>query len=121
MEKRYVSRVGVLPNILVLGLLAYPIWSETPECVQVYVAIGILFGVHVTEAYLIGTKIRGWVNLLLYRLYDLKSILGIYVTYLLLGVSAATTLVGVMLSAALWYSGTRYLDDGLRFRFSPFP
>jgi len=110
-----------LPNILVLGLLAYPIWSETPEYVQMYVAIGILFGAHVTEAYLIGAKIRGWVNLLLYRLYGLKSILGIYVTYLLLGVSSATTLVGVLFSAALWYGGTKYLDMDLRFRFSSFP
>lgn len=110
-----------MPNILVLGLLAYPIWSETPEYVQMYVAIGILFGAHVTEAYLIGAKIRGWVNLLLYRLYGLKSILGIYVTYLLLGVSSATTLVGVLFSAALWYGGTKYLDMDLRFRFSSFP
>src|SRR6266568_4112797 len=101
-EKLFVSRVAVLPNVLVIVLPYSSDLQNVPQIMLAWLIVDIFVGILMLPLYVSRIRIPTLVYGFVYMLYSMKTVLGIYLGALL-DVGAFGTVLGVLLSVGLWY------------------
>ena len=112
-EKYYVPRIGILPNLFVVLVSLVPKWDTLPSAIQYWLIIGVIFGVIGILAYMKVIPpifVHKIFYSLSYLLYSLKTILGIYIGILLWGVPTGLY-AGGAISIGIWFIGVRYFSN----------
>lgn len=80
-EKYYISRVSVLPNVAAIFFLLIPYWSIIENFIKWWAYIGIITG-GISLIFIINKKqLASWVHSIInYPLYSGKTIMGIYIS-----------------------------------------
>ena len=113
-EKIYVSKIGIIPNLFIIVPLFIKNWSLTPDIFRYWLIVGIILGVIGVISYWKGFSM-GFLHEINYLLYSLKTILGLYVSIILLEFSTISLIIGICISIYFWYVGIRYLDHKIPF------
>jgi len=107
-EKYYVNRGTVLPNILVIYFI-FRGANPLPDVFNYYLLGGLLIGTAMLYFLLQKIELPSWVYGIIYPIYGLKTILAFYVTYLIHGLTFDWVWWGifVILLAAIWVFGVK--------------
>lgn len=108
-EKRYVSRYGVLPNILILSVGVMKEWQNLPDLFKNYWILGVIVGIAFLIAYCKKISIPASCYKITYILFGMKNVLSLYICFLILG-SFSHQFFGVLLIPVLiviWRFGVK--------------
>ena len=117
-EKHFVSRPAVLPNVFVVLVPFATSSSEVPSAVWLWLLPGAIIGGFLFLFYNERTKLPWWFYSALYLFYSMKTIVGFYLASVFLGINAYSVGLGFILSLVAWFVGIRYCQNGLPFHRS---
>ena len=111
-EKHYISRIGILPNLLPVAYILVVDWNSLFVVGQIWLVIGCLIGILGLLAYYQRWSIPAWIHGVAYALYSLKTVVGIYVGILLVSNATLGFIIGVFIAVLIWWIGvTRFNND----------
>jgi|SRR3989338_4304597 len=113
-EKLYVSKIGIIPNIAIIVPQFYASWNLLPDIFRYWLLFGIGFGILGIISYWKSFSI-GPLHEINYLLYSLKTILGLYISILFLGFNIISLVSGIIVSICLWYIGINYFNNKIPF------
>jgi len=124
-EKYYVSRVTVLPNVIVIFFLMWPDWKLVNVYVKWYILIGILLGIIALGLRIKERKVPGWIYDSTYPFYCGKTLMPIYSCIILFKEYLPTQIyltsfwiTTTILLIITWFVGVKYLNNN--YPFEPF-
>lgn len=109
-EKHYISRLSILPNVCTIALLVIGKWSELPKIFQIYLGTGIVLGI-IGVFYYYNHHSMKKLNKVAYALFSMKTIIPIYITFILVDLTTQsnTYIVLTLLLGYFWYIGIKKL------------
>lgn len=120
-EKIYIERIGVLPNAMAIYFVLNPYWPDIPDPVKYWVYIGIGLGVFALIFLL--KKWKFSLYGITYPFYSGKTIMGIYITYIVFKEYSPEQLfselfwIAVVLAIiSMWYIGIKYFKNNVPFK-----
>ncbi len=118
-EKYYVKRSSVLPNILVIYFMFSEKFDLLPSILRNYFDFGILIGIFLILALIKKISVPSAIYNITYMLYGMKTILGFYLTFLLLGPTFNDTFWFVLLglTVVVWWVGVYRFGNKSPFDF----
>jgi hypothetical protein len=115
-EKHYISRTGILPNMFIVLFLLTAKWDSLPVLAQYWLGAGVVIGAVALISYLkilpIPSPFSRFIYRFSYALYSLKTILGIYIGILLFDIPNGLY-GGIPILLAIWFVSVRYLKNDL--------
>lgn len=109
-EKHYISRTGILPNMFIVLFLLMAKWDSLPVLAQYWLGTGVVIGVVAIISYLKILPLPRFIYGFSYALYSLKTILGIYIGILLFNIPNGLY-AGIPILLAIWFVSVRYLKN----------
>lgn len=116
-EKHYVGRLGILPNVAAVAFLVIGKWADLPQMFQYYIIAGMGLGALGVFCYYNHNSMKD-LNKLCYALFSMKTVLPIYLTFLIVGLTSQsqTYVWFVILLVYFWYLGTQKLGHDEPFK-----
>ena len=110
-EKYYVSRVGVLPNLLMILFPLMQNFSTLPTIFQGWLGLGVLAGIISLFFYAKDKELPDEIYDITYPFYGLKTILGIYLGINVIAADVSGVSFGIGIAAVIWYVAIKYFDN----------
>lgn len=116
-EKFFVGRANVIQNVGVIVFLVYDSWDKLPNLLQLYLGAGIVLGIIGAILYFgrnsieLSTSLKKGFNGLIYAMYSMKSLLGLYFAISLIGINFNFWfwILAVIISFDAWLLSVRRL------------
>ena len=111
-EVHYISRFGVLPNVLVVIFILKDNWINVPQIIQIYAIIGGILGVILFSMGIKNTSVPNFIYSIIYVFYGLKTIMSLYIAYLIIGdFDTNFGIVFIVILITIWYLGVVRFDN----------
>lgn len=122
-EKHYIGRTGVLPNVAIIFVILCPYLRITPPIVKLWMIVGLILGSISLIFLLKKATLPSLIYRITYPFYSGKTVIGLYApyelfkwllpSYLFSTLFWLTTLVFIIL---IWYIGITYFNNDLPFK-----
>lgn len=111
-EVHYISRFGVLPNVLVVIFILKDNWINVPQIIQSYAIIGGILGIILFSMGIKNASVPSFIYSVTYVFYGLKTIMSLYIAYLIIGDFGTNfAIVFIVLLITIWYLGIVRFDN----------
>ncbi|MBL7148143.1 MAG: hypothetical protein ISS82_04930 [Nanoarchaeota archaeon] len=122
-EKYYIGRWGVLPNVVGIYILLVPFWVTILKFVKWWIYIGFILGIIALIFVLNKKKFPSILYDVTYPFYSGKTIMGIYIPLILFKeyfpnilFSTMFWIITVICIIVMWYVGIKYFKNDHPFK-----
>ena len=122
-EKYYVSRASVLPNVVVIFFLIWPVWNQINIYLKWYLLIGIFLGIIALGLRIKDKQMPTWIYDLTYPFYCGKTLMPIYTLIIIFKeyfpnniYQTSFWIITLLLIVVIWFIGVKYLKHNYPFK-----